>query len=150
MRSSDSDAYISAFLRTLSTAEEVSRGKAKLFETTLRRYFEKCTGDDRNPWRTIEQISLPFVLKLRLDYLKDMELYLALHLFVTCNLRMCADNQKRVAFVDELLNWLPNIQFAEDNEGYLLLLWSQAVASAVDLHGRGAAGAAALLEKAQK
>lgn len=135
-------------MRSLANIETVTKARAKLFECLLKQYFQICVGDDRNPWRTIENVAFQFIIKLRLDYLKDMELYLSLHLLIACNLKMCTSDQKRAVFIDDLINWLPNIQFNEANEVYLLLLWSQITCCAANLYERGTG--AALLEKAEK
>lgn len=148
MSNCDNAAYLTAFLRTVVSVEVVNKGRAQIFEHLLRVYFAICVGDDRCPWKTVEKLTLPLVLRLRLDYLKDMELYLTMHLFIMCNLKMCNTDQKRISFADDLLNWLPNIQFDEVNEVYLLLLWSQVVCTAANLHFKGVGSA--LLEKSLK
>lgn len=144
----DNEGYLTALLTSLARVDIVTKARAKLFESLLKRYFVKCVGDDRNPWRTIEKVSLQFVLRLRLDYLMDMELYLSLHLFIACKLRLSDNDQQRISFVDDLVNWLPNLQFSEANELYLLLLWSQVVCCSVLLYAKGTGSA--LLEKAEK
>ena len=141
MSHNENEIYLKSFIASVSSAESVTKPISRLFETLLMRYFKLCVGDDLSPWRTIEGLCLRFVLRLPLGYARDMELYLALHLLGACKMRMCDNDQQRVTFVGDLLNWLPNIQFTEENEVYLLLLWSQAVCWVVNLHlmGKGTA-----------
>lgn len=132
----------------MSDIEVITKANVKCFESLLKRQFEKCLGDDQNPWQTIEEISLKFVIRLRLDWLKDMELFLTLHLFVKCKLQMCDNIGQKMTFLDDLINWLPNIQFSDTNDVCLYLLWAQVVCFASRLYKDGQGSE--LLEKAEK
>lgn len=88
------------------------------------------------------------MVKLRLDHLKDLELYLSLHLYTTCKLKMCDNTKQRIDFIQELINWLPNIQFTDQNEVFLLLLWSQVVCLGAEIYLKD--GSSGIIEKCQK
>lgn len=145
---SDSDEqFVQCFLRTLASIDVITKSRAKFFECLLSNYFRACSNNS-HPWQRIEELCLQFVLKLRLDHLKDLELYLSLHLYTTCKLKMCDNMRERIVFIEELINWLPNIQFTEQNEVYLLLLWSQVVCIGAEIYLKESSSG--ILEKCQK
>lgn len=144
----NNERYINTFVTILGNSEVVTKPKAKLFEHLLKRYFIICATTNDHPWRTIEDRSLQFVLKLRVDYLKDMQLYLLLHMYIACKVKMCDNDDQRSHFLDDFLNWLPNVKLEEQNELELLIIWSQVICYSTNLYLRGCG--TPLLEKAQK
>lgn len=145
---SDNEWFVESFLKSTTNVDVVTKTRVKLFEILLRNYFQKCIGNETNPWQAIEGMSLKFIIRMRLDHLKDMEQFLSLHLFVACKLKMCETVQQRITFVDEFVTWLANIPSREESEAYLLLLWSQAVCVGSNIHFAG--GGSEILEKSQK
>lgn len=93
-------------------------------------------------------MSMGQMLKLRLDHLKEMHLYLLLSLFINCKLTICTTAREILVFLDDLTNWLPNVTITEKNESKLLLLWTQLVCYGASLYFKFAD--ASILEKSLK
>lgn len=148
MKNSDNDQVINCYFAAISSVEEMTKTRSRFGEIVLRNYFSKCVQEKRNPWQALEKISLSFVLKLRLEQLKEMWLFLLLHLYITCKVKMCSNSQQRKSFLNEIIDWLPNVKSDEENKVHILLLWTQLVGNATQVYAES--GDSGNLEKILK